>query len=533
MGITLSLPVTSAEAAAYRAAGHWSDHIAVDTASLAALGSRPALVDRRGRWTYAELAAASDRLAGTLHELGVGAGDAVVIVADNDRESAAAYHATGRLGAVAVLVHRASGASDVAFACAASAPRVVLLAPTAHGLGAAATGEGRTVHAVADLLGADGPPPPRPTVDPDAARLVIFTSGTTSAPKGVVHTENTLRASTANYRATTDLTGDDRFFLVSPLASIAGVLQVLYLAPLLGAAAVLEHAFDEEGTLDLLTETGGTFYGGTDVVLGRLLAAARRRGVGVPLRGAAVGGTMLRHDLLLDAEATFGIVVQRVYGSSEVPSSTSAVPDEAQAVRLGDDGRPAPGVEVRVLDDGTQELLVRGPHRFRGYLDPRDNEGAFEGDWFRTGDAAELVDGRLRVVGRLKEIASRSGKKISLAEVEQAFAAATGLEACAAFAAPDDVTGERVVVAVRLLEGATLDVPAALDAMGAAGFAKWKLPEAVVRHDGPFPMTATGKVLRRALSEEASVPLWRAERLASHDTRRRAQAPGSTSTPAT
>jgi acyl-CoA synthetase (AMP-forming)/AMP-acid ligase II len=172
-----------------------------------------------------------------------------------------------------------------------------------------------------------------------------------------------------------------------------------------------------------------------------------------------------------------------------------------------------PGVELRIAEHGSGELLVRGPHVFRGYLDPHDNDDAFDREWFRTGDAAELRDDRLRVVGRFKELANRNGRKVSLAEVEDAFRAASGIELCAAFSISDAVTGERVAVAVQLLDERPLDIPATLDGMIAAGLAKWKLPESVVRYPTPFPMTATGKVQRRALSEADGDPIWRAERL--------------------
>jgi acyl-CoA synthetase (AMP-forming)/AMP-acid ligase II len=169
-----------------------------------------------------------------------------------------------------------------------------------------------------------------------------------------------------------------------------------------------------------------------------------------------------------------------------------------------------PGVEVRLSDDG-DELIVRGPHLFGGYLDPKDNEGAFVNDgWFRTGDAANITGGRVSVVGRLKEIANRNGRKMSLAEVEEAFRAAAPVDDCAAFVLPDPTTGERVTVAVT--GGGDLDVPSLLNAMVAAGLPRWKLPESVVRHEGPLPRTATGKVQRHLLSDDAGV-LWRAERL--------------------
>ncbi len=330
----------------------------------------------------------------------------------------------------------------------------------------------------------------------------------------MVHTANTLRASAANFLAMTDLNEDDRFFLVSPLASIAGVLQVLRLAPELGAAAVLESAWDVQRTLDFLVETGGTFYGGTDMVLARLLDVARDRGIRVPLRTVSVGGTMLQRQALEKAEGEFGIRVLRVYGSSEAPSSTGARPTEPRDLRLADDGVPAPGVELQVAADGTGEVRLRGPHLFRGYLDPADNAEMFDGDWLRTGDFGELTQGRLRVTGRLKEIANRNGKKVSLAEVEESFRAVATIDECAAFAVPDAVTGERVVLAVRMPEGRPLDVPAALQAMVSCGLAKWKLPESVLRYDAPFPATVTGKVKRVELSKANGVLVWSAGRLA-------------------
>ena len=188
--------------------------------------------------------------------------------------------------------------------------------------------------------------------DPDASRLVLFTSGTTSTPKGVVHTGRSLRAGVECFLAMTGLGPDDRLFLVSPLASITGVLQALELAPTVGAAVVLEPTFADEATLDLVIESGATFYGGPDLVLDRVLASAARRGVGVPLRLAALGGTMLRRELVDRAERDFGIRVVRVYGSSEAPCSAGTRPEEPDDLRLHDEGTPGPGVEVRVSDDG-------------------------------------------------------------------------------------------------------------------------------------------------------------------------------------
>jgi acyl-CoA synthetase (AMP-forming)/AMP-acid ligase II len=496
----------------YRATGAWGDEPPIGVPTFEANGDRLAIVDRLGTVTYAALASETERIAGCLRALEVRSGDDVVVVTDNDRRSMIASFAVWRLGAVPLLVQKSAGASHVEFACRACFPALVLVADSAADMCGAATSAGGRVEIIGGLDAA-GSPGPAAEIDPDAPRLVIFTSGTTSTPKAVVHTSNTLRASASNYRAMTDLGPDERFFLVSPLASIAGVLQALALAPALGASVVLENRWDPDGTFAFLEETGGTFYGGTDNVLARLFEVARRRGASVPLRAVAVGGTMLRRSVLDEAEERFGICVLRVYGSSEAPNSTGARPFEGPETRLADDGLPAPGVETRIAADGSGEVMIRGPHVFRGYLDPADNEGAFDGDWFRTGDTGEVVEGRLRVVGRLKEVASRNGRKVSLAEVEEAFLAVAPIDECAVFGVYDDITGERVALAVHLRGAEQLDVPAALEAMVSSGLAKWKLPESVLVYPTPFPVTATGKIQRRALSEAHGTVIWRAERL--------------------
>lgn len=471
--------------------------------------------------TAAHLQASIAGVRAVLERHSVKSGDRIVIVTANERESVFAYHATGQLGAVAVLTHVSAGVTELATACSASSPRLVLLSPAAATLRASIDGS-LTVVDIGDIGDTDtvnvqpGDVQPGETsvhLDHATPRVVVFTSGTTSSPKGVIHTRASLRSAVANFHAMTDLGQQDRIFLVSPLASITGLLQALELAPAIGATIVLESSWDEEKSLDFLLSTQATFYGGPDLVLDRLLQAAARRGRNLPLRLAALGGTMLRRELVTAAEHS-GIRVVRVYGSSEAPCSSGTRPHEPASLRLFGEGIAGPDVELRIADDDSRELLVRGPHLFQGYLDPADNEDALIGGWYHTGDAAEVVEGRLQIVGRLKEIASRNGKKISLAEVEQAFARASGLAECAAFAVDDPQTGERVSIAVRLDTSDEPDVEFVLQAMQDNGLARWKLPECVVRISGPLPMTATGKVQRRALFETPEV-IWRASRLPS------------------
>ncbi len=134
MTVELTMPPTARDALAYRATGSWIEDVAPSVATLAAAGERSAILDRHGAMSYLELASATERLASTLHGCGVRTGDAIVVVTDNDRESVVACHASWTLGAVAVLVHRSSGASEVTLACKAVSPSIVLLAPGAEPL---------------------------------------------------------------------------------------------------------------------------------------------------------------------------------------------------------------------------------------------------------------------------------------------------------------------------------------------------------------------------------------------------------------
>jgi acyl-CoA synthetase (AMP-forming)/AMP-acid ligase II len=282
------------------------------------------------------------------------------------------------------------------------------------------------------------------------------------------------------------------------------------------ATLVLEDDFDPELSLTRSEDAGATLLGGAPVIVERLMGAADRRdGGGLLPRTLALGGSMLPRPLLERATGTYGCEIARVYGSSEAPNFTGSLPSDGPDQRLLDDGALMPGSEVLVgSSDDPREALLRGPGLFLGYLDPADEAAAFAGGWYRTGDLVEVEDGRLTVVGRLKEIVNRNGLKVSLAEIDAALADLPGAVECAAFGAPDLATGERVVVAV-VPDGRTeVTFDRLLSHLSDRGVAVRKLPEELVVWSGPLPRTTSGKVVRpRLLSESAGMPRWGAARL--------------------
>jgi acyl-CoA synthetase (AMP-forming)/AMP-acid ligase II len=279
-----------------------------------------------------------------------------------------------------------------------------------------------------------------------------------------------------------------------------------------GAPLILEDRFEPARSLDRLIRHRATVLGGAPIILEQLLDEARRRDLReLPLRALALGGAMIPRPLLELALTRYRITPVRMYGSSEVPCATHTQVGDVGEARLRDDGACAAGTELRADDENAGELFVRGPMRFLGYLDEEDNRAALvEGGWFRTGDVGRIEAGRLTVTGRLKEIVSRKGLKISLAEIDAVATTIPGAAEAAAFAVPDPQTGERLAIAIRVEPGpddagdpvAALDFDTVVGHFLAAGLAKWKLPEQIDIWDSPLPRTASGKIQRRHLASD-------------------------------
>ncbi|HZQ59432.1 MAG TPA: AMP-binding protein [Acidimicrobiales bacterium] len=506
--------VPAARAARYRAEGLWDDRGVADGIEAGA-ARRPAAIavaDNERRITYAGLERSVAAGVSLLHAAGVESGDAAVLVAGNTVEGVVAYHALLRTGATAVLLDRRCGPADVVHARTVTGGRGPVIVP-------AAERDRLLPDAPADVLllerfgavrdiGSRWPEPER-----DRPAVVLFTSGTTARPKGVVHSLNTLTAGAANMARITGATQDSVLFLVSPLTSIAGVMQV-HLAADQHATLVLEDRFDPDASLDRANAAGATLLGGAPVIAERLLRAAEHRGTRrVTLRTLALGGAMLPRPLLETAIDVFGIDIARVYGSSEAPNFSGSTPDDDRDRRLSDDGALMPGSEVRVGSAAhPQEGLLRGPGVFLGYVDAEDNAAAFDADWYRTGDLVDVHGGRLTVIGRLKEVVNRNGLKISLSEVDAALAGLPGAIEHAAFAMPDPATGERLVVAVVPEAGAAVTLDDVVSYLVGKGTARRKLPEEVVVWEGALPRTASGKVVRSRLVMDA--PAKRSDRAA-------------------
>ena len=325
-----------------------------------------------------------------------------------------------------------------------------------------------------------GERPALPAPPPEAA-IVVHTSGTTAAPRPIALTRANWEASAHASRAALGLGEEERWLACLPLSHVGG-LSILTRCAIFGWTAIVHDRFEAERVAAGLAAGEATVVSLVPTMLARLLDA----GLESPpaLRCALVGGGPAAPDLLQRARAA-GIPLAQTYGLTEACSQvTTQAPGDADATA----GRPLPGTEVRIADDG--EVLVRGPTVAPG--------AAGADGWLATGDLGSLdPEGRLTVTGRRAETIVTGGENVAPAEVEAALLAHPAVADAAVHGRPDPEWGEAVVATVVLREGERVGA-AALRAHCAARLAGFKVPKEVGFADR-LPRTGSGKLLRHRL----------------------------------
>ena len=472
---------------------------------------------RPARVTHAEVLRDALSLAAGLRERGVGAGDVVGFQLPNWVEAAHVFYAATFLGAVIMPVVHFYGTKELGYILRRTPPKAFV---TFDAFGPARGTStlldcGAPLPDLVAVVGDDpagfepidawyGEPLDAPvSVDPSSPALVAYTSGTTSDPKGVIHTHRTIGfevrqlGSMQPAKAPPPITG-------APVGHGIGMLAALLIPAVQGKPIHLVDVWDPGAVLRHMAAEGLTSGGGATFFLLSLLDHPDFDPyVHLPLmQFVGMGGASVPM-AVADRAADLGISIVRMYGSTEHPSITGASHDDPFDKKARTDGHPLAGVEIRLDDDG--EIFSRGPDCFAGYTDPALTANAFEDGWYRTEDVGVLDgDGWLTITDRKKDIIIRGGENISAVEVENVLLHIDGVLECAVVAAPDARLGEHACAFVRGRAPSLADVQAA---MAEAGLAKQKWPEEI-REVHDFPRTASGKVqkyvLRTQLREEAT-----------------------------
>lgn len=533
-------PVAHARAA--RANGFWLDKtfdeflsktIAATPDKLAVVADR-ADRDQQRRITYGQFGDFVARAAAALQKMGVVPGDVVAIQLPNWWEFAVLALACGRVGAIVNPLMPIFRQRELSFMLGFAEAKVFVtpksfrgfdheamaaeLKPTLPKLQHVIIVDGEGPNSFENrLLGASerfetAPIGTSSQARPDELAVIMFTSGTTGSPKGVMHTVNTIMACNFGLAKRFGLNSSDVLLVCSPLGHMTGYAAGMMLGIWLGSTIVLQDVWEARRGVTLMAGEGVTFTAGASPFLSDICEAVA---TGAPrpakLRSFLCAGAPIPPALIERAARELDLKVCSLWGMTESLASTLTEPSRAAEKSSKTDGRALEGVEVRVVNnDGkpapigeTGRLLVRGAQMFMGYYKRPDIE-TFDADgWFDTGDLAYMDDeGYIRINGRIKDVLIRGGENVPVVEIENLLFKHPAVLAAALVGYPDERLGERGCAFVVLRPGQTLDLATIQAYMAESKVAKQYWPERI-EIVSDLPRTPSGKVQKFALRELA------------------------------
>ena len=502
--------------------------------SVTRWADRTAIVDGDRRYTYAEVQHQARQFGSSLIGLGIRPGDRLAIWMPNGAEWVISFFGAVYAGAVVVPLNTALSVREVEYQIRHSGARMLISATTyrnrdyraeslqiASSLEAAlqviCTGQSETTQATPtweDLARAE-PRHRLPTLDVSDPVIMLYTSGTTGVPKGAVHSHRFV-AMQFTGAARLGLTETDCLVLYLPLFHIFALVAGLVMMTAVGARIVLVPRFNAAESLRLIETEGATaIYGIPTTYLDQLNDPAIED---TDLSSVRFALTPLPYDLCLKVRDELGVVCLNPYGMTETAALvTVAEPGDPQEIALGTVGRPIDGMEVRIVDKDTGQVLppgeqgllsMRGPSILMRYHDmPEATAAVLDSDgWFNTGDVASLDEtGNIKFVGRQGDTYRVGGEIVDPVEVEAALQAHPDVIRAAAVGVPDERLGQvgHVWVQTRSGSGVSADD---LRAHARTVLASFKVPRAVHLLD-EFPTTASGKVQKFKLLQSTTEPV--------------------------
>lgn len=519
------LPIPATHQQAFAATGAWAGKTLADLARERAAASPDfvCFIDGEGQYTFTQVLAEAEALSAALHARGLRTGDVIAFQVPNWREAAVINLAAALSGFVVnpiVPIYRDAEVTMMLGDCRASA---IFVPETFRKVDYAAmarrcqqslpdlrhvfTVRGQGPDDLSALVGAGrGMVFDPPKVDPLGVKMVLYTSGTTGRPKGVLHSHCTLERIVAESGRHWGLKAGEATLMPSPVTHVSGYANGLEAPFICGIRSVLMEAWNAQDALALIERYDLVGTVAATPFLVELAAAARAAGTGLPsFRFFACGGAAVPADLIPAANAAFeNCKAFRVFGASEVPLVTFGWPhDEHLAATT--DGEVV-DYDVRIVDHEDRplpagqegEILARGPAMMMGYADAQQTAEAITTDgYFRTGDLGVMTEqGAITITGRKKDLIIRGGENISAKEIEDVLHTHPAVKEAAVIAMPHERLGEGVCAYV-ILAG-EVDAVVLAAHVGASGMAKQKIPERFELVED-FPRTASGKVRKDQL----------------------------------
>jgi cyclohexanecarboxylate-CoA ligase len=488
---------------------------------------KPAIVGPAGTLSYREVHRQAGRLARAFTALGLRKGDVIAIQLPNIPEFMIVYFAASMLGAVLAPMHMPYRAREMAPLLRHARARLAICGPAIadyvpaeilHGLRA-------TIESLAHVVTVGCSHPDalslqqlieigpfedirNPGVAADAA-ILCFTSGTSAAPKGVVHSAYTMLANNRLCRQLYALSGDDIVLSGAPFTHAFGIC-IINFALSVGATQLLLPAFRPDLLVQIIAKERPTMLFAAPAHL----AACQKAGVleqadFSSLRLATISGSVCPPPLARAVQARLpaGKVMQ-MWGMTELFMGLNTRLDDTDEVRCSSIGRPTPRMELRIVDERGQpvgneesgELQIRGPSVFAGYYDDaQSNDGVFLDGWFCTGDlGCRDAEGNVRITGRLKDLINRGGVKINPVDVEALIDKHPKVLQSAIAPMPDEVMGEKACAFIVPRPGDSVTLDEICDWLRENAVARMKWPERIELID-EMPMTPTRKIIKGLL----------------------------------
>ena len=526
-----------------RAEGWWQDRTLDDllARAVAAAPDKKALVAYRmdqgfdapaRTLTYRELENAVATAAGSFRALGIGKGDVVAIMLPNWVEFVIAAYALGRIGAVPNPLMHIFRERELRFMLGFADTKAIIvpklfrghdfekmldglkpeLPKLAHVIVADGEGE-RSFERLVMRSGArpvtagEGTPPAT-----DAMAVLMYTSGTTGEPKGVMHCFNTLIACCEALGKRFGLDADDVHFGSTPFGHMTGYAAVMIQALYYGSTAVLTDVWEPKAGAAIMAREGVTHMAAATPFLADICRVVAEGAPKPRLTTFLCGGAQIPPVVIENARKLLDLDVSSLWGMTEALAGSLTEPERAREKSATTDGRAVDGVELLIADESLQPMPVgktgrlyfRGSQQFLGYyrkpgLDGRGAEG-----WFDTGDLAYMdADGYIRIDGRTKDIVIRGGENVPVVEIESILYRHPKVADVAVVGFPDQRLGERSCAFLVMKEGQELTMDEIRQWMEQSGAARQYWPEAVEAIEA-MPRTASGKIQKFVLREKAA-----------------------------
>jgi cyclohexanecarboxylate-CoA ligase len=520
----------------FREAGYWLDKT-VDQLLTEAAASTPDKVsivadradrDQARRFTYRELENLAERAASSLRKLGIGPGDVVTVQLPNWWEFVVTAFACSKIGAIMNPVMPILRERELLYILNFCEAKVFIVPKLYRGFDYSTMAEGMRgeLPHLKHLIVVDGEGDSsferallaaervgRPArLRPDDMSVLMFTSGTTGEPKGVIHTSNSLIGCTKALTERFGLDASDVLLVASPVGHMTGYAAIVLLSVYLGGTMVLQDVWEPKHGVSLMAREGVTYTAASTPFLSDICDTVK---AGAPrpvsLRSFLCGGAPIPSVLIERAASELGIKVCSLWGMTEVLAATLTEPSRAADKSPTTDGRALEGMEVRIVDfDGkpvptgqSGRLLVRGCQMFTGYYKKPELKTFDAEGWFDSGDLAYIDDeGYIRISGRVKDVLIRGGENVPVVEIENLLYKHPAVAAVAVVGYPDARLGERGCAFIVPKPGTTLDLTAMQAYLAESKMAKQFWPERV-ELVADLPRTASGKIQKFKLREVA------------------------------